>query len=371
MQINSPRGRHCLFVALTAIFTMIPVAAFGQDFEARRVEAGLVLDLMDVDYDSVESRHYHVLFVGKRSFAEERKSILEATRQNFIGFMRRLNLTVTPHEGKLLVILLDTQKQMRQFDKLSNGGDARISDWVAGYYDPQHNWAVFYNQRKGQQIKSLEKRLNRIARQLIQSEGGPDVVLRIQTENGPVNMSKRQIAQQLEAEWANVLAQMMEYNTMVTQHEGAHQIAYNVGIQNRDTDYPFWVSEGLACVFEVPPSRNRKSIRGAGKTNADRLNAYRNLLDNGKNEGLERMIAFRRPGKGDDVHALYAESWAMFAFFFHRHAGELSAYMDHLAGRRRVGSDGWEDEVKEFRRFFKHPLPALQREFDQYIRRLK
>lgn len=337
------------------------------DVKARLHEAESILTEMSLEFGRLESNFYYVLYVGRRDFALERQRILVKTRQNFLGFTRRLKLDINHRHEKLLVILLDDQRQMKQFASRCGGDSQELADWVAGYYSPERNWAVFYNQRSGEGLKNAERELNRMAQRLINLEGGPDVIVRVQTPNGVVSKSKRQVAREIEAEWARLVAETMQFNTVVTQHEGAHQLAYNVGVQQRNVRYPFWLSEGLACVFESPP--DERQAQGAGRLNTDRLLAYRAIVERSTDLGLQELISLSHPGPHHDVSGLYAESWAVFSFFFKRYPTQLAAYMRHLAERTRQAEP--ESEADVLASFMKKPVPVLQREFTRYIEMLR
>lgn len=335
-------------------------------FEARVNQAQAILEEMGVAYASISSRHYRLLFAGKREFAVQRKVILEATRRNFLGFVRRLHLPINADHEMLLVILLDNERQMQGFYRRASGGEQRLAEWVAGYYDSGHNWSVFYNQRNGKELEQTEQYLNRMAQRLLSIPGGPDTIIQIDLPSGPVDKSKRSLAREMESEWARVIREVARFNTVVTQHEGAHQIAYNTGVQDPNAAYPFWLSEGLACVFEVPPQRKGRR-QGAARINGDRLAVFSQLLKEHRNLGIEAMVASGQASPPISIRAAYAESWAMFAFLFNRHADELAEYMQFLVGHpaNRVERKG--REVAVFRRFFKTPLPELQKRFDAYI----
>jgi hypothetical protein len=316
---------------------------------------------------------YHVIYVGDRKFADERRKTLEFTRRNFFGFMRRLNIKVNEQHDRLLVILFEEERQMQEFHERATEGES-LPSWVAGYYVPTQNWAVFYNQVRGSGIESARAELNAMADRLNATEGGAQTLLEFRAADGSIyRKTKGQIAREMEAEWARIRDAMIEFTTTVTQHEGVHQLAFNVGVQDRETAYPFWVSEGLACVFETPPTKGKTGSRqGAAKLNTERLADYRALKTTGRALGLEQLIRLDREAQVSSVGDLYAESWAVFSFLFARYPKELSTYMQSLA-RREPPTDDAEpiDEAAEFAKFFTKPLTELQREFDKYIEMLR
>lgn len=282
-----------------------------------------------------------------------------------------MKLRINANHDKLLVIVLDTRTQMTRFQKEVSPDESRLSNWVAGYYSPEHNWAVCYDQRKDDNLAEVEARLNRIAQRLLSMPGDPQTILEVDTPHGRVRRAKRQIGQDMKNEWTRIISAVNEINTAVTQHKGAHQLAFNVGVQHRNAQYPFWVSEGLACVFETPPQNKRSRRLGAARTNGLRLGEYRTRRRGGKSLGLSGLITLKRNDLTQSVNAIYAESWAVFAFLFDRYPTQLSAYLAGLAERQPATGDKPINELAEFQRFFETPIPRLQAKFDDYIERLK
>ena len=87
------------------------VAPADSSFEQRLSDAERALRAMGEQPAAIKSVHYHVLYVCRRAFAEQRKTILEATRRNFLGFMRRLKVKINPKHDKLLVIVLESHSK--------------------------------------------------------------------------------------------------------------------------------------------------------------------------------------------------------------------------------------------------------------------
>ncbi len=343
----------------------------GAQFDDKLSEATDALRRMGEAPEAVRSAHYHVLYVGRKEFADERKRVLEKVRKNFLGFMRRMHLKINTKHEKLLVIVVDTQSQMQRFHEEVSPDDPPIPSWAAGYYSPEHNWAVFYNQRKGQNVAETEEWLNRMATKLVNARGGPDTRLYINTPTGWVKRSKRQIGQDMTAKWKEVIGAVNEFNTALTQHEGVHQLAFNVGVQQRGARYPFWLSEGLACQFEVPAAKKGRRRMGAARVNGLRLAKFRESQATGKVLGLHKFLALDLEDSVDSVEAAYAEAWATFAFFFKRYPKELSAYVTHLAQRKPAAEGEEIDEVAAFGKFFDKPILDLQEQMKAHIERLK
>ena len=350
-----------------------PVKIQKVDFSKKLKQATRVLKKMGLKPAALISVNYHVLYVGNLEFAKERRRILEATRMNFLSFMRqRLNVKVNPKPGKLLVVILETEKQMGDFYQHTSPDLPPIPTTLIGYYAIDHNWAVFYDQLKGKGMQSVMASFNDMARQIRAIPGGNGALIEVTRPTGKVRMTKGRLIQEMQAKWQDVVGGMLAQNTAVTQHEAAHQLAFNVGIQKRGAAYPFWVSEGLASTFEVPAKSKRSRKMGAGRTNYVRLADYLRIKKADKLVGLRTLVALQQDKRLSLPHViLYAESWAVFSFLFRWHQQELSAYMAHLA-ERPANPDKPYDELAEFHRFFKkQSLDDLERRLDLYIKNLK
>ncbi len=365
-----------------------PALADDTSLERGLEKAGEILARMDLDPGVVRSKHFHILYVGDRDFAELRRENLELTYRNLRVFVQnKMRMKINLRHERLLVILLDNQKQMLDFGRLTG---TPIGSGVAGFYVPAHNWSVFFNQRNSPSVKALRDEQRNLERMLKNVPDGQTIGIR--SPNGSVQrVSKARARADLQELVDQERAEMYWFNIRVTQHEGAHHIAHNVGVQQRGADYPFWVSEGLACLFETPPRKRGASIQGAGKTNQDRLKAYRAIVRKNQQLGLRKLIRNPEGARAAvDVDAAYAESWATFEYLFRRHSTELRNYLHDLADRSenpersqprptRVRANpngttrvtlGGVNELEVFERFF-GPVDALQKEMDTYFERLK
>lgn len=392
----SPRRISLCLAAALLLITASSLNAQPQsaDFDARLAQVTQALTEMGTEPGNLKSVNYHLVYLGDLKAATERRNALEAVRRNYLGFMRRMGLKPDMKTGKQLVIVVETYDQMKEFQKRSQPGAPAISDRVAGFYSPADNWAIFYDQRQNKDVQTVQARLNK----RLASVNAPKKIGYTTTRVGGVRIGgiraggvtvggrgsggsttggtitvklspqeKQKIINEVQAEWQQIMAAANEINVAITQHEGAHQLAFNTGIQKRGVAYPFWVSEGLACVFESPPKGAR---RGASRTNGLRLGQYRKAQSTGKALGLAKLIALPPEPKGQDVDNLYAESWAAFDFLFKRYAKPLKAYMNHLT-ERNTPQGSPQAELADFQKFFEKPLETLQLEFDKYIERMK
>ena len=88
-------------------------------------------------------------------------------------------------------------------------------------------------------------------------------------------------------------------------HEGVHQILHNIGVQQRLSVWPMWLSEGLAEFFAPTTIGARLKWKGAGQVNDLRMFELEQYLKSNAAEGAQRR-AGRAYGAGRpaDLHGL-------------------------------------------------------------------
>lgn len=157
-------------------------------------------------------------------------------------------------------------------------------------------------------------------------------------------------------------------------HEGTHQLMFNMGMQTRLADTPLWVNEGLAMFFETPDLNNPKGWRTIGQINPLRLANFREALPQRASggESLKRLMTsdldFRDPNTG---LARYAEAWALNYFLLNKYGKEYVAYLERLRTKQPLITDSAEDKLADFQEVFKVDWEEFDREFLEYIAKLR
>ncbi len=154
-------------------------------------------------------------------------------------------------------------------------------------------------------------------------------------------------------------------------HEATHQIAYNCGLHTRFSDFPLWISEGIAMYFETPDLRSEKGWRGIGNVNRPRLAHFREHGPSRGSKWLEAMLCDDKQFI-DTKHALdaYANAWALTYFLITKHPKEYVAYLSTLSAKKPILEDGPEGRLDDFRNCF-GDLSQVSAEFLRYMSRLR
>ena len=93
-------------------------------------------------------------------------------------------------------------------------------------------------------------------------------------------------------------------------HEGVHQILLNIGVQQRLSKWPAWISEGLPEYFAPTETGRRVRWKGLGLVHDMRMH---HLIEVAKQEshGGQRWFHLDQHIKAEDLDALgYAKAWA-------------------------------------------------------------
>jgi hypothetical protein len=315
------RAAPTAFLVAAALLTA--ARASDEPDSALARAAALVADLReryDRAFSALRSEHFIVVFDADELLARKLASRLETTYADAIRFCARTELPFVRHAEPLEVVFLD---QADSYHAYAQTIDFQ-STGTLGFFHAASNRSVFFNAEHDARIARLREQISQARAAGERMEAGRLEALLDQYE--------RQI------------------NQMVVQHEGAHQILYNLGVHSARGDNPMWLVEGLAMLFETVPSGAgssfeqvnqfrlfdlREAIRaGHG---ADRLAYadYRRAVDDGRLVDLRMLITreelWQAPGQQANNH--YAMAWALAHFLLQTEPRALGAYLKTIVER--------------------------------------
>ncbi len=259
------------------------------------------------------------LYVSNSSeaFYQGTSRILETMYPNLFAYCKRQKIDVRDPATPLVVIMFRTRKQWQEFSAaLFKDKDTS----VVAYYSGVTNWVVMYEQS--------------------------DL-----------------------AEMAPELALKQSISTIA--HEGTHQILHNIGVQQRLSRWPMWISEGLPEYFS--PTSFDKGVRwkGVGLVNDLRMKS----LDT----HLRKNSASSAPGElvkstvnAQTLESLgYACAWGLSHFLAERRKEKFFAYLADVSKigpleKASVSSKGEDLFIKHFGNDF----AGLEREMIAHLQRL-
>jgi hypothetical protein len=326
----------------------------------------------DHDFSTRATRHFLLVYDTSDQAAARHCFNLEQAYDAFMGFFNLKDVHPMFLERRLVAILFKDRQNYLNYSKEIDGMQML---WSAGYYSQRTNRSAFFddassadNEKLQALIADTKMQITTLNRQIDEDykrgDNADANVLFVQRRDA---ITKWTIA-------SNMLrATVVGNNTTKTIHEATHELAFNTGIQKRFVDYPFWLSEGLACCFEF-----EDHIHGMGPASINRgrfavLRDALKLKSPSKEEelalSLEHLIS-AGPSKDISDKTLgiyYAHAWALFHYLYRAERPGLEklllAYSTHAPMRPISAAE----HLKLFTDAFGMDLKTLDRRFLAYI----
>lgn len=203
-------------------------------------------------FETMESRRFLYVYNTSDAFIRGTRTILETMYPAVRKYFQRTSIKTHEPEFPLVVLAFRDEADFQDFKKMAPG--------VNAYYSPIRNYIVLYEQ----------SRLNQVA---------PEIALK---------------------------------NTISTiAHEGVHQILHNIGVQQRLSRWPMWLSEGLPEFFAPTNTDQRTRWKGLGQVNDLRMYEIEQSIKE-QRVALGSGIKIAEVLSANKLDSLgYAYSWAM------------------------------------------------------------
>ncbi len=279
-----------------------------------------------------ETRHYVIAYQNEVAFARWVSGLYESRlyRAFETFWVKKKKFKLTDPQYPLIAIIFGTRAQYQQYvDRELGPGQTMIA-----YYNLQTNRVAMYD-------------------------------LTADQLNPGQSPNERNIDRVLQ----NPAAIMMVATII---HEATHQLMFNRGIQTRFADTPLWLNEGLAMYFEAPDLQSKTGWQTPGRIFDRRLIRFRQYLANRPADSLKSLIiSDARLRDSDTSIDAYAEAWALNHFLLNRHSRQYIQYIDHMSAKRVLHEDSPETRLADFQKFLGEDLGELDKEFVDYVRRLR
>ena len=282
------------------------------------------------------SAHFTILSDGDDQAAQMQADAMEDTYQLFYRNAASIGLRPMPPPNRLVCILFEKFDDYTDFLKQFEGME---NSWAGGYYSWRTNRASFFQDRDNpafkevrEKIASLEATIKELHEQMENlGDGQTARRLKIQDQLKHSNAALADINARLN--YAGRISTLSK-----TRHEAAHQLLFNSGIQKRGNSYPFWLSEGLAMLFE---SVNAQGAAGPSLVNGYRLSGYRKLQQNHELMPLTDLLHFtpKDNDSAEQVAAWYAQAWAVMHYLWNKQPARLAAYLTTMEQMEKVDWD--------------------------------
>ncbi|WP_203329055.1 DUF1570 domain-containing protein [Candidatus Laterigemmans baculatus] len=292
----------------------------------------------------------------RRTPAEQRLELLEQVYDSFyMNFALRGKYLRIPKEPLRVVLFNDHADYLTFVTRL----DPDLKK-AAGFYDPEHNVAIFYRQQTDEgleghnQLADIMRDLQESAKRARSSSSAAlirfaktlELLLRITGENLDIE---------------------------VVSHEATHQLAANSGLLPRDKFIARWAHEGLAAYYESP---SEATWAGIGAVNEQRLEYYRALAPDREHSNLEFIVTdriFLQAANNEGTLHAYGQAWALTHFLMDRHFEQLMSFYARMSeeGESEMLVSEWQERVLEIFRDEFGDLELLEDDWRRYMRSLK
>lgn len=114
-------------------------------------------------------------------------------------------------------------------------------------------------------------------------------------------------------------------------HEGAHQILHNIGVQQRLSLWPMWLSEGLAEYFAPTTAGERLRWKGAGEVNDVRMFELEQYIKSRAAEKPDGQLIEHTTQAARLTSTGYATAWSLTHYLAKNKRAEFNDYVKRMS----------------------------------------
>lgn len=216
-----------------------------------------------------QTRHYIYLYNSSEEFLTGTSRILESMLPGVTAYAEAQRIEgVHPPEVPLVVVMFSTEEEFQKHYRMPAG--------VVAYYHTASNRVFMYEKSKLLQVR-------------------PDLAL------------------------------SQAISTVA--HEGAHQILHNIGVQQRLSIWPMWLSEGLAEFFAPTTFGKGMKWKGAGQVNDMRMFELEQYVKTHASEKPDGRLIEQTVAAARLTSTGYASAWSLTHYLAKNRRSEFAAYL--------------------------------------------
>jgi hypothetical protein len=254
------------------------------------------------------TKRYLYVYNTSEPFFQATSRILETMYPALFAYCKRQKIPVHDPETPLVAIMFRTQEEFEKYREMPEG--------VVAYYNGVSNYVVMYEQSSLLEI-------------------APDLA---------VKQSISTIA-----------------------HEGVHQILHNIGVQQRLSNWPMWISEGLPEYFAPTTVDKRVRWKGVGLPNDLRMKELETFL---KQEGSDAALAEQTSKARSLSSTGYAAAWALTHTLAERRKDKFFAYLAEVSKRGPLDKFTESEDEKLFSKHFGDDFKQLDNQIAKSLQKL-
>lgn len=218
------------------------------------------------------SRHYVFVYNTSQEFADATMRILESMIPGMQKHAKAQRIEVHEPDVPLVVIMFATEAEYQQFSEVPEG--------IVAFYDTLANHVVMYERPTNPPIK-----------------------------------------------------QDLYYKQAISTiaHEGAHQILHNIGVQQRLSRWPMWISEGIAEYYAPTDFGTRMKWKGAGDINDMRMFELESYIKGKDAEQADGSMVEQTVKAARLTSTGYASAWGLTHYLASQRRSNFNDLMRELS----------------------------------------
>ncbi|MEX2113084.1 MAG: DUF1570 domain-containing protein [Pirellulales bacterium] len=264
------------------------------------------------DFKTRSTAHYLFVYNTSEEFYKGTSRILETMYPAIVAYFKRLKIPVHDPPAPLVAVMFRTEEEFREYEA--------VAPSIAAYYSSISNHIVMYEQS--------------------------DLV-----EVAPELAVKHVIG--------------------VIAHEGVHQILHHIGVQQRLSEWPMWISEGLPEYFAPTSVDKRLRWKGVGQPHDLRMYELDKFLKErpGKRGAMVEQVVEAKSLSSSG----YAAAWALTHYLASRQRAKFQNYLRDVAQLAPLATRGGvapDDPKQVFVRYFGADFAAIEDALVEHLKSL-
>jgi hypothetical protein len=219
-----------------------------------------------------QTRNFIYVYNSGELFATATSRILETMYPGLVAYAETAGIPTRPPEVPLVVIMFRTEQEYQNYRRMPPG--------IVAYYNILDNRVAMYEET---QIGKIKPELG------------------------------------------------IQQSISVIAHEGGHQILANIGVQQRLSRWPQWISEGVAEYFA--PTTTDRSFRwkGVGQVNDMRMFELENFIKARSSETVDGKMVQDTVTAAGLTSTGYASAWALTHYLAKTNREAFNGYLRELS----------------------------------------
>ncbi|HEX3869719.1 MAG TPA: DUF1570 domain-containing protein, partial [Pirellulales bacterium] len=291
-----PSGEIEVFLDREVVPTDRPFTGSTKDELAKALVEGKFKN-----FKTKQTKRFLYVYNTSEMFYQGTSRILETMYPGVMAYCKKQKLDVHEAELPLVVIMFRTKGEFDNYRKMPAG--------VLAYYDGRTNWVCMY------EMSDLVK-------------------------------------------ISPPLALKQAVSTVA--HEGVHQILENIGVQQRLSRWPMWISEGIAEFFAPTDISSDVRWKGIGTVNDLRMAELEHYIKTGQGK-FEPGTTMRVTARATELTSTgYASAWALTHFLAQKRPKDFLEFMQEVSQRKPLEEFRPDDDGALFERHFGDEYAALE-----------